>query len=105
MKEDLPGYQPFQLPNGEPFAAADITVYSYLTEDTRRRSLAIEGLPADWPKQACPVCGGWKRRGRRLCRRCFDEVRRIMVRLACCYCGVQFERIFYEYDKQHRRGN
>jgi hypothetical protein len=28
-----------------------------------------------------------------------------MVRLTCCYCGVQFERIFYEYDKQNRRGN
>jgi hypothetical protein len=59
MKEDLPGYQLFQLPNGESFAAAGITVYLYLTEDTRRRSFAIEGVPADWPKQTCPVCGGW----------------------------------------------
>lgn len=105
MKESLLGYHPYQLPDGKPFAATGITVYSYLSEGTRRRSFEVEGLPTDWPERKCPVCGDRKKRNRTVCRSCYDRIRRIMVPLTCCYCGTDFERIVSEVDKQLRRGH
>jgi hypothetical protein len=104
METNLPGYRPYQRPDGMPVAAPGITVYSYRS-DSRRRVFTVEGLPADWPKRKCPVCGGKRRRARKVCRSCSANIRRIMVPLTCCYCGVQFERILSEHDKMHRRGH
>jgi hypothetical protein len=105
MNNKPAGYRDYQRPDGEPFAAAGITVYSYLSEDTRRRTFVVEGLPAGWPKRTCPVCGGQKKRTRRVCKPCYQNIRRIMVPLTCCYCGVRFERIFCEFDKKRRLGH
>ena len=104
MNKKSAWYRYYQRPDGEPFAAAGITVYSYLTEDTRRRAYAVEGLPADWPNKKCPVCGSKKKRTRKVCQACCYKIRRIMVPLTCTYCGVQFERILCEVDKQYRLG-
>jgi hypothetical protein len=102
---NLAGYHPYQRPDGKPFAAGDIQVYSYLSEGTGRRTFALEGLPACWPKRTCPVCGGTKYHRRQICKPCYQRIRRIMVALTCAYCGVRFERLLCEHDKMHRRGH
>lgn len=105
MKQSHAGFHSYQRPDDEPFAASGITVFSYLTENTRRRTFSVEGLPANWPKAKCPVCGDRKDRKRRVCKQCYQKIRRVMVPLICCYCGASFERIVSETDKQLRRGH
>lgn len=104
MNKQLPSYQEYERPNGQPFAALGITVFSYKDVNTRRRRCSIDGLPLGWPKTKCAVCSGQKRSGI-VCRSCYDDIHRIMVPLTCCYCGSHFERIVSEVDKQHRRGH
>ena len=104
MKQ-LAGYHKYERPNGEPFAATGITVFSFKDEKTRRRKFSVEDLPTDWPKRTCPVCGGTKYHRRTVCKPCYQKIRRIMVPLTCCYCGTDFERIISEVDKQLRRGH
>jgi predicted nucleic acid-binding Zn ribbon protein len=104
MKKNLPKCHEYHRPDGMPFAAGAIKVYSHLS-DTRRRTFTIEGLPTDWPKRQCPVCGGNKKRTRQVCRSCYDKIRRIMIPLTCSYCGVRFERIISDHDKMLRRGH
>jgi hypothetical protein len=105
MNKKLAGYHEYKRQNSKPFAAPGISVYSYLTEDTRRRTFEVEGLPLGWPKRTCPVCGGVKYHRRTVCKPCYQQIRRIMVPLTCCYCGSNFERIVSEVDKQIRRGH
>lgn len=105
MNKKLAGYQEYKRQNGKSFVATGISVYSYLTEGTRRRTFEVEGLPLGWPKRTCPVCGGVKYHRRTVCKPCYQQIRRIMVPLTCCYCGSNFERIVYEVDKQIRRGH
>jgi len=105
MKQSLAGFHSYHPPDGKPFAAPGISVYSYLSQNTRRRTFNIEGLPPDWPERTCPVCGGVKYRGRTVCKPCYQKIRRIMVLLTCCYCGTHFERIVSGVDKQLRHGH
>ena len=105
MKKPPAGYQPFKRPNGEPFAAPGTTVFSFKDKGTRKRKFSVNGLPIDWPKKRCPVCGGKKDRHNRVCKPCYQMIRRITIPLQCLYCGAQFERILYEVDKMHRRGH
>lgn len=104
MKQ-ITGYQKFERHNGEHFVAPGISVYSYLSEGTRRRTFEVEGLPTDWPKRTCPVCGGTKYHRRTVCKPCYQKIRRIMVPLKCRYCSGRFERIISEFDKMRRRGH
>jgi predicted nucleic acid-binding Zn ribbon protein len=105
MIKNHTGYHEYKRPNDEPFAASGITVFSYLTENTGRRTFSVEGLPSNWPMAKCPVCGGRKRRQRQACKPCYQKIRRVMVPLTCSYCGTHFERIVSEYDKSIRRGH
>lgn len=104
MKQ-LAGYHKYERPNGEPFAAPGISVFSYKDESTRRRKFSVDGLPVDWPKKECPVCGGQKWHKRKVCKPCYQKIRRIMIPLTCVYCGTVFERIISELDRMRRRGH
>jgi len=104
MKQ-LAGYHKYERPNGEPFAAPGISVYSYKDESTRRRKFSVDGLPADWSKKKCPVCGNKKDRHNKACKLCYQHIRRIMIPLKCEYCGIRFERIISVVDKMRRRGH
>jgi predicted nucleic acid-binding Zn ribbon protein len=103
--DKLAGYHQYKRPNGEPFAAPGIKVYSYKDANTRRRKFSIDELPPDWPKKKCPVCGKTKDRHNKACKPCYQKIRRIMIQLTCVYCGTVFERIISELDKMHRRGH
>lgn len=105
MRKQLPGYHEYKRPNDEPFAASGITVFSYLPGKAQRRTFSIDKLPPDWPKRKCPVCAGFKKRNAKVCKPCYQVIRRIMVPLKCRYCGIRFERIISEFDKMRRRGH
>ena len=105
MNKKPAGHQEYKRPNGEPFAAPAISVFSFKDENTRRRKFSVKGLHVDWPKRKCPVCGNKKDRHNKVCKPCYQQIRRIMIPLRCMYCGTQFERIISEVDKMHRRGH
>ena len=71
---------------------------------TSRRKF-LEGVKPSFSRKICPVCGKAKNPDSKVCRGCFENIRRSEVELTCASCEKTFKRLRYEVEKSGRRGH